>query len=68
MVSNDARKAIDMILTAPADSVAELVAEWRQQKQLSVVVHELNTQILAGAPDQKSRAEQALSALGFVAS
>ena len=68
MVSNDARKAIETILTAPADSVADLVAEWRQQKQLSAVVHELNAQILGGAPDQKNRAEQALSALGFVPS
>ncbi len=67
MLPEETQKAIDAILAAPTDTVSDLIAEMRNRKQLSQVVHALNDSVLGGAPDQRDRARQALSVMGFVA-
>jgi hypothetical protein len=68
MHPEDTQKAIDAILAAPRDTISDMVAEMRNRKQLSTVVHALNDSVLSGPPDQQTRATRALSAMGFAES
>ncbi|MCM2563439.1 hypothetical protein M8756_14965 [Lutimaribacter sp. EGI FJ00015] len=65
MLPKDTQKAIDAILAAPSETIADLICEMRNKKQLSSLVHDLNDCVLFGEPEQKTRATQALVAMGF---
>ncbi|PIE11413.1 MAG: hypothetical protein CSA72_04675 [Rhodobacterales bacterium] len=54
------------ILNTEANHIADLIRDWRLNRQLSDVMGALNMQLLTGTPTEQTQAKAALSHLGFL--
>lgn len=55
-----------LILDIEPHLIADLIWNWRRDRELSDVMSKLNSQLLTGTPDERARAKAALSHLGFL--
>lgn len=58
---------LSRILALKEEEIGEFIREAMTSKRLSAIVHDLNTRLLHGAPEERGKAEEALARLGFVA-
>ncbi len=54
------------VLSLKDEEVSEFIREAMSSKQLSTIMHDLNTGLLEGGPEEQTKAAMALSRLGFV--
>lgn len=67
MVDMFAANTVSKVLSLREEEVGDFLRDAIHSKRLSIIVKQLNSELLDGAPDNKAQASDALNRLGFIA-